>query len=523
MLDARLLAGGEGSSTHHASSSSGSIERRGALTRLAVGVVCCCLLAAIVVLVSLAATRRSAGSPHSSNGTSPVTPSELTSGWRQAGGDSQHTAVSNHSWLPASSRAAAANNVSLGLRWNFTAPHSFGTCGGGLVSDSGGRLYFTCAPVQSKSYFLYCMDASTGRVQWLTEHMEPYYSTQGWTPALSDDERLVFVRSASLQAFSAHNGSLVWQQPFDVTGDSLRVAPVVRGDVLYVNGKGGVEAYRASTGALLWRSAAIANTGPVSRSVTPALTPTGSVVLSAVQQQFNASRDHGPNPRLHLLASSTRAGATLWSWNVSLSFDQAASSSSDALSVQYAMSYELSGRELFYLNVFPYGLLVVDAATGTVVSWGQHNATLQAVGVSPVLWPAHAPNNPYGQPVVLHFVQTGTCYWTTRPTSPCKYQLSASSLAGAPLSPPLPPPSAFNGSFACPSRYSQDGWANAADGAVRHVGQLLRGARSQHGPCGGHVERQQHRSAVLPSRLGSAAGRRSDCVRATRRQSHRRC
>ena len=293
-------------------------------------------------------------------------------------------------------------NVNLSLRWNFSLPSRLGYwCGGGLISDSGGRLYFTCGPLLEKTYNIYCLDGATGSLRWQSQFKEPYYSTHGWTPALSDDERLVFVRSSTLQAFDANNGSLVWQQPFAVTGGSLRVAPVVRGDVLYVNGMGGVQAYQASTGALLWQSAAISNTGPVSSSVTPVLTPSGKVVLTAVQQVFNASRDYGPNPRLHLLAASAATGATMWRWNVSLVLDQMGLNSYQRY-VQYGMSHAVDGRELFYLSVFPYGLVVVDALDGSVLSWGQHSATLQSVNDSPVLWPASAPNNPYGQTAVLN-------------------------------------------------------------------------------------------------------------------------
>jgi outer membrane protein assembly factor BamB len=458
MLHSALL----GDAPVSASSSIASDGPKFRLTRPVLSVIVALSLAALVAVLlvvfvffpreSSSPPLPSPASPWSSSSSSGVAaPPIQPDGWRQTGGDWQHSGVSNGTW-PTSAAAVT-------LLWNLSISSSI-SCSRGLVGDSRGRLYFTCGPLLEKTYNVYCVDGTQGKLVWKVTFTEPYYSTQGWTPALSEDEKIVFVRSTTLQAFSTANGSLLWAKTFDVTGGSLRGAPVVKGDRLYVNQRGGIAAYDVTSGRLLWQSDTLVS-GPVGTVVTPVLTPSGTTALLATQQFFSTDPDHHTELRLHLLGIDAANGKRRWSFNLSLVWPPQPQLAPPYLSYGMAATAPVGGgmRELWYISTFPLGLVVVDALNGTVLTQGQYSNTTVATMASPVLWPIDAPNNPYGQSVVLNVMRNGDC-GSYQPKTPCGYQLVANSLLGQPMLPPLPPP-AVNGSLQCPDKSSKTGWSLA--------------------------------------------------------------
>ena len=380
------------------------------------------------------------------------TAAAATPGWPQPGGSWQHAGVSTYSWP--SSASSPSSPVS--QLWNRTVSSQV-ECGGGVVLSSSGVLYFTCGPLLTSTYTLYAVHANTGALLWQSPFTERSSTTQGWTPALSSDESLVFVRAASLQAFRASNGSLAWQAT--AIGGALREAPVVHGARVYLRRIGGVAAYEAASGVLRWLSPDYPySIGPAAIIATPTLTPSGGVAILALQQLFNASRDHLFNPRLHLMGVDTSNGRLRWYFNLSLVFPPNPGNSPWYLN--YGVTAAVGAQELFYLSVFPHGLLVVDTADGSFVTPPLLDPTNTGTMVSPVFWPASAPNNPYYQPAILHVVGRGDCQRYPQ-RIPCQYQLQATGLRGETLQPPLPPPST-NATLQCPEAWGKAGqWVSA--------------------------------------------------------------
>jgi outer membrane protein assembly factor BamB len=152
-------------------------------------------------------------------------------------------------------------------RWSFYAQTSMGTSSPAVAN---GVVY---AGLDDGS--LYALDAGTGALHWKSG----FIGTLMMGVAVENNLAYVGARdsndNASLYCINASSGAQVWKV---LTGGSgaLYSSPAVANGVVYVLGGNGLQAFDASTGAMLWEDSSVEPTGSSPAVVNGVLYSNGS-------------------------------------------------------------------------------------------------------------------------------------------------------------------------------------------------------------------------------------------------------
>lgn len=215
-----------------------------------------------------------------------------------------------------------------------------------VVSPDGSRIYVAGVDVLEEIYIegtVIAYDAATGDQLWLAHHAVPPDSADFTHLAISPDGATVYasgqeygevVRDVTI-AYAASTGDQEWTA-FHEDSFLYTMASDPTGARVYLAGDGGIVAYDATTGAVVWE---ISDQG---RSL--AVAPDGS--------QLFATRQRGViGGDFDLVAYAAATGESTWSYALPHTLDSTPPLAGDAARVYVATTQDVPGPYLSNINV----------------------------------------------------------------------------------------------------------------------------------------------------------------------------